>query len=222
MKIGKCTMLIEPKSKLVMIGDSITDCGRQYPIGEASNDGLGNGYVSLVDALLKATYPGLQIRVINTGIGGNTVLDLEKRWESDVTALKPDWLSVMIGINDVWRQFDSQQEPKEVISRERYETTLEKLLRRTRPKLKGMILLAPYFIEPDRTDPMRAMMDTYGEVVQQLAVKQHAIFVDSQASMDIAMKDIPPTALALDRVHLNLAGHMILARAFLSTIGYEW
>ena len=82
-------MMIPPNSKLVMIGDSITDCGRQRLIGEAYADGLGNGYVSLVDALLCSTYPGHHIRVLNLGIGGNTVLDLEARWQSDVLDLRP-------------------------------------------------------------------------------------------------------------------------------------
>jgi hypothetical protein len=62
-------MLIEPNSRLVMIGDSITDCGRGLPVGETVNDRLGNGYVSMVNALLTAKYPAYRIRVMNTGIG---------------------------------------------------------------------------------------------------------------------------------------------------------
>jgi len=205
-----------------MIGDSITDCGRGYPIGTAANNGLGDGYVSLVDSLLPVSYPDLQVRVMNLGIGGNTVIDLQMRWESDVTALEPDWLSVMIGINDVWRQFDSVQRPEQVISLEKYATTLEKLISKTRPTLKGLIMMTPYYLEPDRSDPMRAMMDAYGKIVYQLAVKYRAIFVDTQAAMDMAMQDIHPLALAQDRVHLNQAGHMFLARAFLSSVGYAW
>jgi lysophospholipase L1-like esterase len=89
-----------------MISDSITDCGHGLPVGESVKDNLGNGYVNMINALLTAKYPAQGIRVLNTGISGNTVLDLQGRWEQDVLALKPDWLSVMIGINDVWRQFD--------------------------------------------------------------------------------------------------------------------
>ena len=68
-------------------------------------EGLGDGYVSLLDAFLATHYPERDIGVLNTGIGGNTVIDLEARWEADILDLNPDWLSVMIGINDVWRQF---------------------------------------------------------------------------------------------------------------------
>jgi lysophospholipase L1-like esterase len=215
-------MLIEPNSKLLMIGDSITDCGRAFPIGETINDGLGNGYVSLLNALLMATYPGHQIQMVNMGTSGNTVLDLEARWESDVLGLNPDWLSVLIGINDVWRHFDPLPQTEALITREKYAHTLEKLVNRTRPKLKGLILMTPYFIEPNKLEPMRVMMDDFGVVVRMLAVNYHAIYVDTQAAMDVAMKDISPMSLALDRVHPNQIGHMILARAFLSAIGFEW
>ncbi|MGO4272601.1 GDSL-type esterase/lipase family protein, partial [Paenibacillus sp. TAF58] len=90
-------MRLEKGTKLVMIGDSITDAGRERPIGEGSFAGIGNGYVALVEALLHSFYPELGIRVVNMGISGNTVLDLKARWETDVLELKPDWLSIMVG-----------------------------------------------------------------------------------------------------------------------------
>jgi lysophospholipase L1-like esterase len=82
-------------------------------VGEAGIDGsgLGTGYVSLVDSLLRAAYPQGRIRMVNMGTSGNTVRDLAERWQTDVLDLEPDWLSIMIGINDVWRQFDSPLRP---------------------------------------------------------------------------------------------------------------
>jgi lysophospholipase L1-like esterase len=209
-------MLIEPNSKLLMTGDSITDFGRAYPVGEA--DGLGNGYVSLVYAWLNITHPAHYIRVMNTGIGGNTVLDLEARWETDVLALQPDWLSVMIGINDVWRRFESPPLAERHVPLELFTATLEKLVTITRPLLKGLVLMSPYFIEPDRAEPMRAMMDEYGAAMRRVAKTHQAVFVDTQAAFDTLMRDIPPEKLAPDRVHPNLTGHMLLARAFLAAV----
>ena len=82
--------------------------GRARPIGEGrADDALGRGYVMMVDALLGAVYPERMIRVINMGVSGNTTRDLKARWQRDVLDLKPDWLSIMIGANDVWRQYDS-------------------------------------------------------------------------------------------------------------------
>ncbi len=215
-------MLIDPHSKLLMIGDSITDCGRGQPVGESFKDGLGNGYVSLVNALLTSTYPAHHIRVVNTGLSGNTVLDLETRWEQDVLALNPDWLSVMIGINDVWRQFDSPLQTEWHVPLEVYSATLDKLLARTRPRLKGLVLLSPYLIEPNKNEPMRAMMDTYGAAMRQSAARHNAIFVDVQVAFDALLKDIHPMTLAWDRVHPDQTGHMLIARAFLNALGFSW
>ncbi|MCI0397025.1 MAG: SGNH/GDSL hydrolase family protein [Chloroflexi bacterium] len=205
-----------------MIGDSITDCGRARPVGQGPSGALGNGYVSLVDGLINATYPGGRLRIINTGISGNTVRDLKARWQNDVLDLEPDWLSIMIGINDVWRHFDSWTPSKRQVSLDEYTNTLEALVRTTRPSLQGLVLMTPYFIEPDRAEAMRVMMDRYGDAVRALARQYGSILVDTQAAFDEVLPELPPTALAEDRVHPNLTGHVVLARAFLKAVGYRW
>jgi lysophospholipase L1-like esterase len=215
-------MIIQPNSKLVMIGDSITDCERARPIGEGLFDALGTGYVSLVDSLLTARYPAHHIRLVNMGVSGNTVRDLQGRWQTDVLELRPDWLSVFIGINDVWRHFHSPNQPEWHVSLDEYTQTLDELLQTTRPTLKGLILMTPYFIEPNQIEPMREMMGRYGEVVRQLAEKHRALLVDTQAAFDAVLADLHPMALAWDRVHPTRTGHMMLARAFLQTVGYKW
>ncbi|MBE3118456.1 MAG: SGNH/GDSL hydrolase family protein [Candidatus Atribacteria bacterium] len=215
-------MKIQPNTKLLMLGDSITDCGRVRPIAEASGDALGTGYVSLINACLTATSPQARIRIVNMGVSGNTVRDLAARWSSDVVGLNPDWLSILIGINDVWRQFDTRLQIEEHISLDEYARTLETLISTTRPQLKGLVLMTPYFIEPNRADPMRAKMDEYAAVVRKLAERYQAILVDTQAAFDSVLAELHPMALAGDRVHPNLTGHMILARAFLKAVDYTW
>jgi lysophospholipase L1-like esterase len=215
------TLRIPPHRTLLMIGDSITDCGRLRPVAEAAED-LGNGYVSLVHAFLNATIPQQHVRILNMGISGNTVRDLAARWPSDVLDLQPDWLSIFIGINDVWRQFDAYLQPERHVSLDEYASTLEHLVRTTRPQLEGLVLMTPYFIEPDRAEPMRALMDRYGEVVRRLAASYQAVLVDTQAAFDKVLAQVHPMALAHDRVHPNLVGHMVLARAFLQALGYAW
>jgi lysophospholipase L1-like esterase len=163
-------MIIEPNSKLLMIGDSITDCDRVRPVGEGLFDALGKGYVSIVDAMLTATYPSHHIRVVNMGISGNTIRDLHMRWHTDVLALEPDWLSICIGINDVWRYFHSPNQPEWYVPVDEYAKTLDALLRITRPKLKGLVLMTPYFIEPNRAEPMRKMMDDYCAIPRPLSM----------------------------------------------------
>ncbi len=209
-------------SRWVLIGDSITDAGRARPIGEAPA-GLGAGYVQTIDALLGAWYPARRIRVYNVGTSGHTVRDLAERWQTDVTDLQPDWLSVMIGANDVWRQFDRVAQPERHVLPAEYERTYDELLTRTRPTLEGgLILMTPFFLELRRDDPMRVRMDEYGAIVTRLATRHQAILVDSQAAFNTVMKDLPSQMINGDRVHLNHIGSAILARAVLSAVGFEW
>ncbi len=215
-------MKIASNSSLLMIGDSITDSGRARPVAEAVSWDLGDGYVALIHALLSATCPEQNIRIRNMGISGNTVRDLAARWRSDVLDAKPDWLSIMIGVNDVWRQFTAPERPQDYVAFDEYAAVLEQLIRMTRPQLQGLVLMTPYFIESNRADPIRVAMDRYGAAVRQLALRYDAVFVDSQAAFDRVLTAIPPLALAADRVHPNLAGHMILARAFLKGVDYAW
>jgi lysophospholipase L1-like esterase len=215
-------MMVEKHDKLIMIGDSITDCGRSKPAGEGLFDPYGSGYVNMVKSFLDACHPDLAIRTINKGLSGNTVRNLKARWQDDVLDLNPDWLSIMIGINDVWRHFDSPKQKEEHVGLEEYERTLEELVRLTRPKLKGLVLMTPYFIEPNRDDAMRQQMDRYGECVIRLAKKYNAVLVETQVAFDRMLEHMHPMALAWDRVHPNTSGHAVIAKAFLRAVGCDF
>jgi lysophospholipase L1-like esterase len=213
-------MILEKNDKLVMTGDSITDCNRKRPEGEGLFDPYGSGYVNMVKAFLDAGYPDRPVRVVNKGCSGFTVLNLKETWKESVLDQKPDWLSIMIGINDVWRHFDSPKMPEKLVGIGEYETTLQELITLARPGLKGLILITPYFIEPNRGDPMRVQMDAYGAVVKSLARKHGAVLVDTQAGFDRMLKFMHPMELAWDRVHPNSSGHAVLAKCFLDAIGF--
>lgn len=215
-------MLLKKGQKLLFIGDSITDCDRSKPAGEGRSDALGRGYVALVDALLQSVYPELGIRVVNKGISGNTVRDLKYRWDEDVLSQKPDWVSIMIGINDVWRQFDMPLIREKHVYKDEYEATLRQLVRDTLPWVEGIVLMTPYYLEPNPSDAMRAAMDQYGACVRAIAEENGTVFVDTQAAFEPVLREIYPAALAWDRVHPSAVGHMVLARAFLNGIGFDW
>jgi lysophospholipase L1-like esterase len=213
-------MLIGANAKLIMIGDSVTDCGRAQPVGEGLFEALGRGYVANVDASLTAKYPERAIRVVNMGNSGNTVRDMKARWQRDVIDQKPDWLSILIGLNDVWRQFDMPRQRECHVYLEEYEQTLEELVALTRPKVQGMVLMTPYFIEACVQDAMRAQMDRYGEAVKGIAARHDCLLVDTQAEMNAVLKYFHPYAISSDRVHPNSIGHMILSRAFLNAVEF--
>lgn len=215
-------LLIGTRSKLVMVGDSITDAGRARPVGEGRGEAIGKGYVMMVEALLGAVYPEQWIRTVNQGISGNTVRDLKARWQTDVLDLAPDWVSIMIGANDVWRQFDSPRQTEKHVLIEEYEKTLDELVQGTLPRVKGMVLITPFYLESNRADAMRATMDRYGAAVRRLAEKHRTVFVDSQAAFDEVLKTYYPASINWDRVHPDHVGSLVLARAFVNAIGFDW
>jgi len=210
-------MKLKSHSRLLFIGDSITDVGRAHPFGE-QGEALGKGYVSLVAAHLGAAFPEVRIRFTNVGSSGNTVRNLKERWQRDVFDLKPDYVSIMIGINDVWRHFDRPWLKENLVSIEEYEETLDELVRTTLPTVSGMIVMTPFYIEPNCAEPMRARMDQYGAVAKRIAEKHGTLFVDTQAAFNAVLAHVYPGELAWDRVHPSLTGHNILARAFLKAI----
>lgn len=214
-------MIFEKNDTVLFIGDSISDYERKRPIGEGLFNAWGRSYVADAASLLCCMYPELQLRIINMGISGNQVRDLDRRWQTDVMDLKPDWVSVLIGINDVWRQFDSPQMPETHVPLEEFEATYEKLIKETLPHVKGMILMTPYFMEPNRKDPMRARMDEYGKVVRRLAEKYQLVFVDLQEGWDRLFEHMHPCNIAWDRIHPNQIGCMYIAKQFLKAVGAD-
>ncbi len=206
-------MILEDGQRVVFIGDSITDCGRRD-----LNAPYGNGYVSLVHAFTTARHPGTRLTWLNRGVSGNTVRDLAARWEPDAIGTRPDWLSVMIGINDVWRAFGEY--PENAVPLAEFEATLRALLRHVVDATGCRLILAdPYVIEPDREEPQRAASDRYAEVVGELAAEFDARHVATQRAFDDVLAVSGPTDWADDRIHPGLAGHAVIAEAFLRTIG---
>ena len=214
-------MLFEKNDTVLFIGDSISDYDRARPVGEGLFNAWGQSYVACAGALLSCMYPELGLRIINMGISGNQVRDLRDRWQTDVIDLKPDWVSVLIGINDVWRQFDSPQMPETHVLPEDYERIYEALIQETLPHVKGMILMTPYYMETNRQDAMRARMDQYGAIVKELALKYDLTLVDLQAGWDHLFQYMHSTNIAWDRVHPNQTGCMYIAKQFLKAVGAE-
>src|SRR5690606_13910973 len=142
--------------------------------------------MNLVRALVTASHPHLRLTWINRGVSGDTSRDLKARWESDVIDERPDWLSVKIGINDVWRAFTGQ--PELAVPIDEYEATLRELLQRA-VEATGcrLILMEPYLIEPDLSEPQRAQSDRYRAVVRQLATELDAVLVRTQDAFDRAL-----------------------------------
>lgn len=215
-------MLFENMDHIVFTGDSVTDMERARPVGEGLFDNVGRGYVRVIENMLNTWYPEVLVRISNTGTDGNTSRDLRARFQTDVVNLKPDWVSICIGINDVWRQFDSPAIADDHVTPEEYEANLEAMILAIKDDVKGIFLLTPYYMEPNQTDPMRARMDSYGAVCKKLAEKYSCWLVDLQETFDRYFQYRHSSYIAWDRVHPNQVGATIIAKAFLEKCEFEF
>lgn len=216
-------MLLQPGDKLVMIGDSVTDAGRARPIAEGLFNPYGSGYPNFVYSMLTALYPEYMLHIVNVGSSGNNVTNLEERWQTDVLDLNPDWVSIMIGVNDVWRQFDLQNMPKTWVMPDLYRKTLKSLIERTKPNVKGVFLLTPIYWELNENDAMNARVREYAQICREVAEETGAIFVDVQKNVDSVLNRIKHSCyFSWDRVHPNNPGHYVIARSLLDAMGVEY
>ena len=215
-------LLFENGDRIIFAGDSVTDMGSAQPVGEGLFDNLGHSYVRIIENLLATSYPKVFLRVTNAGISGNTSRDLKNRFERDVLNLNPQWVSICIGINDVWRQFDSPAMKDICCDLDEYEANLREMLEKLQGKVKGVFLITPYYIEPNRKDMMRARMDEYCVICKKLAKEYGCIFVDFQSMFEDYCKIRHSSYLAWDRVHPNQIGATLMAKEFLSHCGYQY
>lgn len=203
-------MNIQPNKTLLFQGDSITDAQRD----KSDPNDLGKGYAFTTTALLHALRPDLGLTCLNRGISGNRTSDLLQRWQSDCIDLQPDYLSLLIGINDVWRRYDRNLPT----SAESFAANYRQLLRQTRDQLpRCQILLMEPFLLPTPEDrrQWREDLDPKIEIVRQLARDFDATLVPLDGLFAAASAHQPPAFWAHDGVHPSPAGHGLIARAWL-------
>jgi acyl-CoA thioesterase-1 len=197
-------------ASVLFIGDSITDAGRDR------NDpsSLGEGY----PAVVARTYSGSSgVRFLNRGISGNRVRDLKARWQGDCLDLKPDLLSIMIGVNDTWRRYD-RGDPT---SAEAFEADLDAILAQATTALPAtrLVVLEPFLLPVSDAQAMwREDFDPKLAAVRHQAVKHSATLVPLDVVLTQAAETSGPAALARDGVHPTPEGHALIARTWLSVV----
>lgn len=199
-------------------GDSITDAGRNRESCDANcRAGLGTGYPLLAAARLLADAPNAGLQILNRGISGNRVVDLYARWKGDALNLKPDLLSILIGVNDCWHE-RTRQNGVEV---PRYEEIYRMLLKWTRdvlPEIR-LVLIEPFVLPCGAVDESwLPEMAERGAVVRKLAEEFQAAFVPAQEVMDQAAKRAPAEFYLADGVHPTAAGNQLLADAWIAEV----
>ena len=201
---------LRPNDTIVFIGDSITDAGRR----EAAYRPLGYGYVHFVANWLLAKYPEFGLSIINTGIGGNTIRDLSRRWDKDCLGHEPNILSVLIGINDVWRQHTGRLD--EAVCLDEYELTYKRLLWQAKEKCDcQLVLMEPFMFCDDAENPMYNSLRGFIRTAEDLANQFDAVLVPLQNSIDKEIRNVPPCRWSDDMVHPYLWAHAWIAQRWL-------
>ena len=205
--------MIANKDTILFAGDSTTDADKKATFME-----LGNGYVRLIFHFLRAFRPENKYHLVNAGVSGNTSRDLLARWEQDVLAKKPDVVFCMIGINDVWRHFETFEKEEYYVSLEEYEHNLEQMAE-SADNVREFVFVSPFFMEGNGADPMRQMTERYAAVMKRVADRRGLRFVDMQAAFDLFLQHRSGISISWDRVHPGETGSMIIARRLLEEMG---
>ncbi|WMJ21856.1 SGNH/GDSL hydrolase family protein [Paludicola sp. MB14-C6] len=214
--------MLKENAVILFQGDSITDAGRTY---DASNDlgagedpkkaelGLGFGYPLKVKEYLDTFHKDKHITVINRGISGNRTVDLKNRWDEDCIQLKPDFLSILIGINDTWRRYDSNQ----LTTTEEYEENFRTILKRAKEECHcDIIILEPFLLPTDPSkESWREDLDPKIQVARKLAREFHATYIPLDGVFAANCVNENPVKLSLDGVHPTSAGHSMIAKLWL-------
>ncbi|HWZ14744.1 MAG TPA: SGNH/GDSL hydrolase family protein [Mucilaginibacter sp.] len=199
-------------------GDSITDAGRDKNNMDYNTlSTFGNGYASLVAAQLLYDNPAKKLKIYNKGISGNKVFQLANRWDKDCLEIKPDVLSIMVGVNDFWHTLTANY--KGTI--QTYKDDYVKLLNLTKDKLPDVQLIIgePYGVKGIRAvdDKWYPAFDEYRNTAREIADRFSAIFIPLQTIFDHAQEAMPGNYWTADGVHPSFAGIQIMATAWLAT-----
>jgi acyl-CoA thioesterase-1 len=197
---------------ILFTGDSITDCGRNR------NDptSLGAGYVQLIAKQLEAEATELKLKFRNTGISGDRSVDLLERWDRDCIDLQPDWVSILLGVNNTWRRYDMNNPTLT----ETFEQQCRTLLNRVKEETAARIILcSPFLLHVDESvSTMREDLDPKIAVLKALSVEHDAIWVDFDAAFITAQQRHIPSYWAEDGVHPTAVGHTLLAETWVHTV----
>ncbi len=217
------TRAIELKkgATILLQGDSITDAGRSRETQDTANDFamLGNGYAKLIAYGLLSKHADMELKIYNRGISGHKVPDLDARWDKDCINLKPDVVSILIGVNDMWHKMNGNYAG----TVESYETGYKALLKRTKEALPNaqLIVCEPFALRCGAVkDTWFPEFDQRRAGAKAAAESVGAVFVPFQTMFDDAVKaGSAPEFWGKDGVHPSAQGAALMAMRWLGDTG---
>ena len=190
-------------SIILFQGDSITDCGRD----REDPDSLGGGYVNLVTETVADRYSQSNLKFINRGISGDKIRDLQLRWDMECIDLKPDMLSILVGVNDTL-----------ITPVELFEEEYRMLLKRTTEALNAEIILCEPFLLLGDTNAYRDDLNPKIETVHMLSEEFNTLLLPLDKIFREACSLHPPEYWAPDGVHPTPAGHALIAKSWIEYV----
>lgn len=207
-------LVLKPNSTILFTGDSITDCGRNRD----DSDSLGYGYVPRVAKVLDELYPKHNFKYLNRGVSGDRAIELHDRLSENCLALKPDFVSIYIGINDTWRNFDSN----EFTSPDDFYNTYKIILTKIKAELPDIkiMLIEPFVLSfpADRIE-WRSDLDPKIQMVRRLATEYADFYLPLDGIIAKNLLTYKPEEIAEDGVHPTDLGNAIIAKEYLKVIG---
>ncbi|MGR6319480.1 SGNH/GDSL hydrolase family protein [Micromonospora soli] len=203
------TVEVPHGGRVLFIGDSITDAGRDRTCG----DDLGTGYAMMAAAWFTARHPGHRATFRNRGVSGDRVRDLRARWEQDCLALAPQVVSVLIGVNDTWQRY-TRDDPTSAAD---FARDYRHILAGARRQGARLILVEPFLVPlDDEQRGWRADLDPKVEVVRTLAAEFDATLVAVDDLFQAA--EVDDRVWTRDGVHPTPFGHALIAQAWLRAV----
>ncbi|GAB3794184.1 SGNH/GDSL hydrolase family protein [Spirosoma humi] len=203
-------------------GDSITDGNRGRSTDP--NHIMGHGYAFSIASRIGADFPDRDFVFYNRGISGNKLTDLQKRWPTDTLDLKPDVLSILIGINDTAATIDKSNE---AITMVQFETIYRSLLEESRQRKPDMLLvLGIPFVYPvgkrsENWEQWRADTAARQVVIRKLATEFDAVLVDYPAVLDKAIARKNAEYWVWDGIHPTVSAHELMAREWIKQVSHR-
>lgn len=211
--------LIKPGDVVLFQGDSITDAGRKRDDRAAnSKAALGEGYAWFAAAQLLVDSPDADLKIFNRGNSGNKVYQLAERWQADCLDLKPDVVSILIGVND----FDHALKGDYKGTLETYETDYRALVKRTKDALPEvrLVICEPFALRVGKvSDAWFPGYAGYQAAARRIADEAQARFVPFQTMFDAAVKVAPPATWAADGIHPTPSGGMLMSHWWMKAVG---
>lgn len=207
-------MTIRSGDRILFQGDSITDAGRRSPQAGP----LGGGYVAQVAGLILSRRPDLQVEILNRGIGGDRTVELLARWKEDCLDLRPQVLSIKIGVNDVWRLRGEWNGQKHV-PLDQYQANLRSLCDQAKAAgVRDLILVSPTTIDHANASPLNDLLGTYAAWAKIYAAEIGATFVDARSRLMTARAAYPQVRWTGDGCHPTVSGHAVIAGAWYDAV----